>query len=532
MFFLDFALIWRLVNRSNVLLRFLLLLCLAFAAESPSLRMIFSRVWQPRNIVEQNLLLSAFLTHLVLRRKRLGLPYYLWLLFMTFEANYLAVRCQDPQTYGLYRWVFFLLTVGQVCIILLIALRIEDSDCLICQRKRFSLATVAREGRKTRPIYFVSTPAFGPPWLPGQIKRFQDQVTALYGRLSIYFHSTKLSDENKHSWMSDARLIAMSKVSLTHLTLLLLNLIGFIWQLLGPPSSPLNTLIRGISVLILTLLAGFSSKGFIWNAWDLICHHALEIDGVTYELKRTGWFKDSIELLETHVKRTDEEASRKEILSRTLEGGTFFTHDEILRCAKELIEVSPNYDIFTYNCQAFRYNLFRRIMDDQYKTRVNAIDRARLFRLDWHYVHPNHSVTAVLVQLAMFSNGLDPFSDCKTFFGLLRCVLGIIHLDHTLKGIMYGTSTAYGWRFCVRRAGLLVLSITLVLRAAFQSLDFGMMDGSLLGKVLVALMAVQGALVTVALPFQASQGHANSHSAWSDMSVSSFELGGNKPVIS
>lgn len=322
----------RYIDMSNSSLRFLTLSCLVFAARSYYPRMVFNYIWQPRDTIEHNLLLSTLLTNLVTRRKNLDLAYYLWLLSMAFEANYLAVQCRDAQAPKWYRLCFFCIAIGQVCTILLIALKIEDVECSTCLQERFSLAAVTREGRNTRPVYFVSTPAFGPPWLVGKVKRLQDQIVAQVVRLNVYYAGGRLSNEEKIMVMSGSRYMAKIQEVLTYLTLFLINMIAVLRGWLRSSESP--TLKGQISMMVLTLLAGSASKGFVWTAWDLLCHHALEVDGVMYELKRTGWFKDSIELRAIHAKRTNIEASGKEILSRTHEGETFFTHDEILKCGK------------------------------------------------------------------------------------------------------------------------------------------------------------------------------------------------------
>lgn len=146
-------------------------------------------------------------------------------------------------------------------------------------------------------------------------------------------------------------------------------------------------------------------------------------------------------------------------------------------------------------------------MDDRHKTRINAVDSAHLSRLDWFYVCPHFSIVAVLFQFINFRDGFDPFINYKTFYGLIRCVLGIIQFDHILKGITYGTSTAYGRRFCFRRAALLVSGMLLAIRASCLDSGFGFVKSSL-GKAFITLDFLQYSLVLVALPFQISQGYA------------------------
>lgn len=81
------------------------------------------------------------------------------------------------------------------------------------------------------------------------------------------------------------------------------------------------------------------------------------------------------------------------------------------------------------------------------------------------YVNPNRSLLDIILQFSLFRYGFDPFSDYTTVSGVIRYALGSQQFNHSFKGLVYGTSTAYGLPFCYRRAGLLILGMIMVFRA-------------------------------------------------------------------
>ncbi|QKX59121.1 uncharacterized protein TRUGW13939_06252 [Talaromyces rugulosus] len=502
------------VKRHPFALQFLLLLWMKTAAGEAFLRTIHTYIWLPRNTVEHNLVLTAILTNIVVRKKKLDLTFILWLGSMLFEANFLAIQCHNSQLTRWARWYYFCLTVGQVCIILSISLMVENSECSKCSEERFSPAMITPEGRETRAVYLVSSPAFGPPWLISRLKQFQDKVTSLVARCFIYWYGRRVDAQDRRrlrSLMSDPEFLNKVQEMMTFPTLGLSGIAVVVWRLFYCSLDKAINIQEQIYIMGLAVTARYGlNKSFIWAAWDLLCHHALEIDGVLYELRRTGWFMDSIDI-EVHSKTDDE----KQILSRTEIGETFFMPEEIRQTAQELNDISPGYDLIIYNCQAMRHNLFRRIMDDRPKWQRYGDNKPRFKRLSWHYVNPNSSIMAVLFHFAMFHDGFDPFNNYTTFSGILRCVLGVIQFNHILRGIVYGTSTAYGRVLCYRRAALLIFGMFMVLRSFSMTFDLVFEDyvHTLLGKALNALILIQFGLTVAALPFQVAGGYANDFNA-------------------
>ncbi|KAL2812119.1 hypothetical protein BJX63DRAFT_397623, partial [Aspergillus granulosus] len=496
--------LWQLLNKNRLLLRIFMLPCLALACGSASFRQILKHIWQPRKTFDPkfNGALSVLLTIIVSRAKKLNLLFYLWLIFMVFVVNDFDVQMSHPQTSQWYRETCFCLALAQISAILFFALRVENSECSRCSQKRFSLADVTGEGRNTRSVYFVSTPAVGSSRLNKRIKRFLDQGNTLLARFYVNYvarySGKKLDDKTKKRLLSDSTFMARGIQALGFLLS-----IPMLWQWIRSSSNPILASRKEIHGLLLIILGRNMQGALLWTPWDLVAHHALEVDGVLYELKRASGLNDSIEIQNPPLRLKDAKASGREILSRTHVGGTFFTNDEILKCGDELIQISPNYDPIVYNCQALRFNLFRRIMDDRQPNTNKGL------RTDWSYEHPNNIIPMILT-FSLFINGFDPFSNCCTLSGMLSCMLGIVHFNHMLKGITYGTSTAYGRRFCLRRTSFMVGGMLLFVRvASTPTLKTGLAGRSTLGTALVVLLHLQYGLSAIAWLFQVGQGYVN-----------------------
>jgi hypothetical protein len=309
--------------------------CLALACKSGSLKQILKNIWQPREILDPrvNVVISVSLTIIVTQTKKLNSLFYLWLLFMVFVVNDFDVQLNHPQVSPWYRECCFCLAIVQTCVTVFFALKVENSACSICSRKRFSLADVTGEARNSRPVYFVSTPAFGSPLLNRRIKRLLDRGNALLARGYVDYVTKiagrKLSDKEKKMLLSDpaymARFIEASGCLLS---------IPILFHGLESPSSLLSLPLGKRYSLLLIIMGRNMQTALLWTPWDLVCHHALEVGGILYELKRSGGLDDSIELQKPPGKLNGSKDRGKMVLSRTQVGKTFFNHDEILQCGE------------------------------------------------------------------------------------------------------------------------------------------------------------------------------------------------------
>lgn len=170
--------------------------------------------WQARDIIESNLIAPALLKRTLLWTKRhSSLSFMAWLVSMTFEANWPAVKSHDPQQPG-WRWCYFCLAVGQVCIILWVALSIEHSSCLKCSKRHSQQAALDPERRDVGAVYFVLSPAFGSSWLVLGLQHFQHQATMLVARIFVqlfgYLYEWHIDHHTINSFTSQPE--CMSKV--------------------------------------------------------------------------------------------------------------------------------------------------------------------------------------------------------------------------------------------------------------------------------------------------------------------------------
>ncbi|KAL3469128.1 hypothetical protein BJX99DRAFT_87648 [Aspergillus californicus] len=501
----------------SLLLRVIVPVFLASAPGHVFLISVYKFIQQTLGGVDYSLILVipvGYVGGRVRRSKKLDLAFYVWLLSMALASISIVIGRHAAQVSAWRRWYWIFIAFGQVAAVLKLALPIENVECSTCSRKRFSLDDISPEGRARRDIFFVSKPAFGPPWLMRGLKRFLDRATVRFAKLHIrsynYFHPKKQLSE---VLLERGQAMHYVRQNMTHVPSFVYTAFRLSWLLLrtiqgGDPPFSLSATIY-TNYLFAAVQIG--AKDIVWSAWDLIAHHTLQVDGVMYELKRVGWFRDSIELTRQstgHIPGVL--AFGENVLSWTAAGQTYFTDEEILQCAEELIKISPNYDVIMYNCQAMRFNLFRRILDDRDGSAFPA-DSRYYHRLDWFYMHPNNCILQLIFFVATFFRGEDPFSDYTTLYGLSRCILAIIQFDHIIKGITYGTSTAYGRVFCFRRACILVSCMLLVISACWPSPNAGNLilgpHPTPLGRLLFILGLVYVFLVAVAMPFQAIQGY-------------------------
>ncbi|KAF4496074.1 hypothetical protein FAGAP_7765, partial [Fusarium agapanthi] len=364
----------------------------------------------------RNLPVTCILTFAVLRRWRLkwrtpfNPTFVAWLSSMLLEIEWLTSRCHDDNI-GWDRAYYFGSLVGQLAFMLCMCLDAAHRTLPAAERQnpvRYKVFPI--EQRKTQPVYFVSSPAFGPTWLVQALYQAQDRVVFLAWRAGVWLFASARARGRPLQERECEKAMEATRRFLTLFTLLVVNF--FVPRL--------QLLVLGIA---LSMLWGLN-PGFIWNILELVCHYALEIDGEYFELRRVG---DSIELSR---KLSGSSSNNQEpvriILSRTCAGCTFMTKDEIEEKGKHLIAISPSYDAIKYNCQGLRNNLFNRILDD----RAVPPEHKRL-NLGW--VSPHASFLQVMVEFIFsFYYNLDMsttivnMSTSKTVWGATTAALPLL----------------------------------------------------------------------------------------------------------
>ncbi|KAM0540779.1 hypothetical protein ACHAPJ_013510 [Fusarium lateritium] len=454
----------------------------------------------PSGLINSNLPVTSILTFAVLRRRRLkstavlNPTFIAWLSSMLLELEWLTSQCHNDKI-GWYRAYFFTLLVGQLGLMLWVCLGAANRTLPIAERQNPEYYKVyPAERRRTQPVYFVSSPAFGPAWLVPTLYRAQEKVVFLAWRAGVWvfvyamrlrplrrrflsrmgksgvevdddgvdFHEIATRKPLRGSEYTKA--MQATRRFLTPVTLITANFF-------------FNTELR-LMVLVISMAMSIGlDTGFIWNILEMVCHFALEIDGEYFELKRVG---DSVELSRKPVAKpkddpranSNSQEPERIILSHTYVGCSFMTKDEIEAKGKHLIAISPSYDAIKYNCQGLRDNLFKRILDD----RAAPAEHKRR-NLGWGSPHASflelmiESVFFLYYDLDMSATTVN-MADSKTVpdvataaLPLLWVGFAIFKLINSVCGIVWSTSTIEGEPFRLRVALPQLLAPMLILRA-------------------------------------------------------------------
>lgn len=417
-----------------------------------------------RNMPVTCILMFAVLKRWQLESRALFNPTFVaWLSSMLLEIEWLTSRCHDDKI-GWDRAYYFVLLVGHIAVTLWTCLHAAHRTLPIAERQTPAWHKLGPiEQRKTQPVYFVSSPAFGPIWLVQALYQAQDRVVFLAYRAGVWLFASARPLSSHLTEKDYEEAMEATRICLTTFTLLSVQFfIPTLWFL----------------ILVFSLATpGGLNRGFIWNILELVCHYALEIDGEYFELRRAG---DSIKLSRTLVPKpkdisgfgSNDQEPERIILSRKYAGCTFMTKDEIAKKGEDLIATSPSYDAVKYNCQSLRNNLFNRILDDR------AVP-AQFKRLNLGWVFPHASLLQVMVEYVFsFCYNLDMsttivnMATSKTVWGAATAALpllwigfAVLKLINTVSGIVWCVSTFEGNRFRFRIALPQILATILILRA-------------------------------------------------------------------
>ncbi|OTB19816.1 hypothetical protein K445DRAFT_313589 [Daldinia sp. EC12] len=182
---------------------------------------------------------------------------------------------------------------------------------------------------------------------------------------------------------------------------------------------------ESLTLILINLTFRFQQVGpeFLWS---LIYHDALEVDGTYYEVRSAALFSRRLEIRIKPVKGSSMQEYKRD---RQELGYTFYNQDEIEAKARHLVEIVPNYDHLTYNCQAFVQNLFRRIVAHELPPKGKKPPRNRTL----HGYHNQRS--NVLILLAVYA---------RYFLRPLRHILWLPWLNYWYEFIIFATCTLHG----------------------------------------------------------------------------------------
>lgn len=313
---------------------FVLLGTLAFVSQTP-----WAQEWLGKlgsllstsQFAHFNLPATALLTRAVLNKKQLNLTFYLWLISMLFEYNYLVY--QGP---FVNLWPFGLKIPWQslVQMIMIVSFTLTvTSKSLEPPKRRVPVEEPQWEEREIRPIYIVSSPAFGPPWLSVAlnsawiwVRNSIETVATKFLRNRYPDIAADLSEDSIHIILGEISHRSVIPVMLLCSTVF--QAINLFTDWLDNIRWPLNYFgMVVISLAFITRRYG-GDTGRLWPMQQLIYHQAIEVDGWYYELSRINMLANSIDLSVRKVPHPPQFPDRI-ILSREKAGDTFFTKEEI-----------------------------------------------------------------------------------------------------------------------------------------------------------------------------------------------------------
>lgn len=278
-------------------------------------------------LAHSNLPGTAMLTRAILNKKQINLAFYLWLVSMIFEYNYLVH--QGP---AITVWPFDLkipwFSLPQLVMVVSMTLMVTNNS-LEPSNRRVPVPDAEWEEREIRPIYIVSSPAVGPAWLSVNLNALWVRTQFIFSRVLkwlLRIKSPHITDDQVRSLLTHSHKLVIPSMLLCSQALYVFD---FFTGLVGTRRC---TLISLINLLMSGLVYLGADTSRLWPLQELLFHHAIEVDGFYYELQRTGWLTNSIDLSIKAVPKEVDEKKKERVrqkLSRHKAGDTFFTKEEI-----------------------------------------------------------------------------------------------------------------------------------------------------------------------------------------------------------
>ena len=268
------------------------------------LELVFLSLSKSR-LVPSNIVSSLILTRAFFNRREPNLIFVLWLCSMLLECNYLVLA-----PFGSFRIRNFTIpwmSTAQLVLIIYGCTEAARSTFLPGQRRIATNAARSSiwEKRDLKEIMLVSFPAFSPIWLSQSVINCQEVAARYWQKIISTFKRLGMLEP------------------FSQLGLVVLSSSIMVYSLLNMPLFRNHR--KNLFGIPFLLVSTIRDPSRLWFIQDLIFHQALEVDGMYYELSRSGWFANSITLNSLPVKKDD-----RKVLARRSQGYTFFTANEIL----------------------------------------------------------------------------------------------------------------------------------------------------------------------------------------------------------